>query len=134
VLLRERGAKRVVPLAVSGAFHSPLMESAALKMRETLHTHVGSFADPALPIIANVTANYENNTSEIVENLSAQVAGPVRWVESTMRLYADGYTIFVECGPGNVLAGLIKRIAPEATIWNVNDTATLKAAAENLTA
>lgn len=130
VLLKERGAKRVVPLAVSGAFHSPLMESAAVRMRQTLHQYVGDFADPAIPVVANVTAAYEGNVAEVVENLAAQVAGPVRWVESTRRLYEDGYTIFVECGPGNVLTGLIKRIAPEATLYNINDMASLKATVE----
>jgi [acyl-carrier-protein] S-malonyltransferase len=129
-LLKARGAKRIVPLAVSGAFHSPLMEWAAVELR-------GVFAEaeivsPALPIVANVTADYEATPEEIRANLSAQVAGPVRWIETIQRLTADGYTNFVECGSGSVLAGLIKRIAPDATTYSVGDTASLQKAVEAL--
>ena len=130
VKLRESGAKRVMPLAVSGAFHSPLMELAALMLRGTLDK--AELADPKIPIIANVTADYEKTTSEIRANLEAQVAGPVRWVETIQKLTADGYTTFIECGPGTVLAGLMKRIAPEAKIYSVSNAATLQAAKEAL--
>lgn len=129
-LLKERGAKRVVPLAVSGAFHSPLMETASAVMKGVLE--LTAIADPALPIVANVTADYEKTAAEVSANLVAQVAGPVRWVETIQRLTADGYTTFVECGSGNVLAGLIKRIAPDARTFSVGDPATLDAAKEAL--
>jgi len=132
VLLKERGAKRVIPLAVSGAFHSPLMELAAAVMRGILDK--AEINDPRLPIIANVTADYEKTAGAVRANLAAQVAGPVRWVETIQRFITVGYDTFVECGPGNVLAGLIKRIAPGAVVYGVSDTATLTAAREALLA
>jgi [acyl-carrier-protein] S-malonyltransferase len=128
--LKERGAKRVVPLAVSGAFHSPLMELASAVMRGVLEK--AEICEPSLPIIANVTADYAKTAAEVRANLAAQVAGPVRWVETIQRFAADGYDAFVECGPGTVLAGLIKRIAPDAAVYSVSDTATLGAATEAL--
>ena len=129
-LLKERGAKRVLPLEVSGAFHSPLMESAA----EALKPIIDSVAitAPSLPIVANVTAEYEITSDEIKANLAAQVAGPVRWTETIQKLTADGYTHFVECGSGKVLAGLIKRTAPDAVVFSVGDSASLAAAIEGL--
>jgi [acyl-carrier-protein] S-malonyltransferase len=130
VLLKERGAKRVVPLSVSGAFHSPLMEMASTVMAGVLD--LTEINDPTLPIVANVTADYEKTAAEVKANLAHQVAGPVRWIESIGRLSADGYTTFIECGPGNVLAGLIKRIAPEAVTYSVGDMATLAKAKEAL--
>ena len=131
-LLKERGAKRVLPLEVSGAFHSPLMESAAAALKPVIEA--AAIAAPALPIVANVTADYEVSAEEIKANLAAQVAGPVRWTETIQRLTADGYTHFVECGNGKVLAGLIKRIAPEAVVFSVGDSASLAAAVEGLKA
>ena len=130
LLLKEKGAKRVLPLAVSGAFHSPLMEPAAYVMKGVLD--LTEVSDPTIPIVANVTANYETTATEVKANLAAQVAGPVRWIETIERLTADGYNTFIECGPGSVLAGLIKRIAPEAKTYSVSDTASLKTAVEAL--
>ena len=131
-LLKMRGAKRVLPLAVSGAFHSPLMALAAGTMQRVLP--FTPFVDTQIPLVANVTADYETTAAEICANLAAQIAGPVRWVETIERLVGDGYTTFVECGPGNVLAGLIKRIAPDAKTVGVSDTASLQAAREALAA
>jgi [acyl-carrier-protein] S-malonyltransferase len=130
VALKERGAKRVVPLSVSGAFHSPLMRPAADALRPYLAG--AAFRDPKIPVVANVTADYARTADEARENLAVQVAGPVRWVESIRRLYADGYTTFVECGTGNVLTGLIKRIAPDAATYNVSDAASARATADAL--
>jgi [acyl-carrier-protein] S-malonyltransferase len=127
-LLKARGAKRVVPLTVSGAFHSPLMSHAADDLRPVLAS--APVADPSLPIVANFTADYERTSDEVRHNLVAQVAGSVRWTESVLRLVADGYTTFIECGSGNVLAGLIKRIAPDAVTYSVGDMASLAAAKE----
>ena len=129
-LCKRRGAKRVVPLVVSGAFHSPLMEMAVMKLRGVLE--LTAVVDPALPIVANITADYVRSAAEIKAALAGQVAGPVRWVETIERLTADGYSTFVECGPGTVLAGLIKRIAPEAKTYSVSDRATLASAKEAL--
>lgn len=131
-LLKERGAKRVLPLEVSGAFHSPLMESAAEALKPVIAS--AAISAPRLPIIANVTAGYETTADEIKANLVAQVAGPVRWTETIQKLTADGYMHFIECGNGKVLAGLIKRIAPEAIVFSVGDSASLAAAVEGLKA
>lgn len=131
-LLKERGAKRVMGLEVSGAFHSPLMESAATALKPVIEA--AAISAPALPIVANVTAGYESSADEVKANLVAQVAGPVRWTETIQKLTADGYTHFIECGNGKVLAGLIKRIAPEAVVFSVGDSASLAAAVEGLRA
>jgi len=131
-LLKARGAKRVVPLAVSGAFHSPLMETAVATLRGVLQ--LTDVSDPSLPVVQNVTADYARSADEVKVNLAAQVAGPVRWVEMVERLVGDGVTTFVECGPGSVLTGLIKRIAPGVVCFSVGDTASLALAAENAVA
>lgn len=129
-LLKAQGAKRVVPLSVSGAFHSPLMAMAAASMQRELR--FAEISDPRIPIVANVTAQYEATAAEVRATLSAQVAGPVRWVETIELLVADGFTTFIECGPGMVLAGLIKRIAPTAVTYSVGDRASLARAREAL--
>ncbi len=129
-LLKERGAKRVLPLAVSGAFHSLLMEPASEVLQAALEQTVVS--DPVIPVIANVTADYETTAAEVKAHLWGQVAGPVRWTETVTRLVADGCTTFIECGPGSVLSGLQKRIAPDAKTYSVSDTQTLRAAKEAL--
>ena len=129
-LLKIRGAKRVLPLTVSGAFHSPLMEVAVSTLRGVLQ--LTDVNDPDLPIVQNVTADYARTADDVKANLAAQVAGPVRWTETVERLVADGATAFVECGPGGVLAGLIKRIAPGAFTFSVGDTASLAQAAQSL--
>jgi [acyl-carrier-protein] S-malonyltransferase len=129
-ILKERGAKRVMPLAVSGAFHSPLMQTAADMLDDSIQN--ASFQDPTLPIVANVSADYETSVAQVKAHLAAQVAGPVRWTETVQRLVADGYTTFVECGPGKVLAGLIKRIAPDAVTYSVGDRASLQATVDAL--
>lgn len=131
-LLKAQGAKRVLPLAVSGAFHSPLMALAAGTMQRVLP--FAPVADPKIPFVSNVTAEYATDAETVRANLAAQVAGPVRWIETIERLTQDGVTTFVECGPGNVLAGLIKRIAPDAKTVGVSDRATLEAAKEALSA
>jgi len=130
ILLKERGAKRVLPLEVSGGFHSPLMEFAAAVLRPVIENF--PISAPLLPVVANVTADYETTQAAVKANLAAQVAGPVRWTETIQRFAADGYTHFVECGNGKVLAGLIKRIAPEAITFSVGDGASLAAAKEGL--
>ena len=130
LLLKEKGAKRVLPLAVSGAFHSPLMEPASYVMKGVLE--LADVQDARIPVVANVTADYQRTAAEVRANLAAQVAGPVRWIETIERLSQDGFTTFIECGPGNVLAGLIKRIAPEAKTYSVSDMTSLNIARESL--
>ncbi|HEX9053467.1 MAG TPA: ACP S-malonyltransferase [Gemmatimonadales bacterium] len=110
---RARGAKRVVPLKVSGAFHSPLMAPAVAGLRAALAE--AGFGDPRCPVIANATAEPVTTAAEALRTLSEQLTAPVRWVECMRRAaaLAPG-AVFVEVGPGNVLTGLLKRIVPEA--------------------
>jgi len=108
---KARGAKRVLPLKVSGAFHSPLMEPAVPGLAEALAAV--QFDDPGMPVIANASAEAVNTGVEAVRQLEAQLTAPVRWVDS-MRVaggLAEEVT-FVEVGPGSVLSGLLKRILP----------------------
>lgn len=106
--LKAAGAKRVLPLAVGGAFHSPLMEPARQQLAEAiLRTE---FHTPKCPIYQNVDARPHTDIEEIRTNLLAQLTAPVRWTDSVMAMHRDGVTQFEECGPGNVLTGLIGRI------------------------
>ncbi len=129
---RAAGAKRVKELNVSGAFHSRLMHSSADEM--TVYLRDAMISDPALPVVANVTAEYESDAAQIRGNLAAQVWGTVRWEESINRLTADGYDTFVEVGPGNVLSNLMKRISPGATILGASDTASVSATVQAIAA
>ena len=109
VQLKEAGAKRALPLPVGGAFHSPLMEPA----REELAAAIGSthFSAPICPVYQNVTAMPSTNIDEIKSNLVAQLTAPVKWTQSVQQMVADGATVFIECGPGKVLQGLVRKIA-----------------------
>jgi [acyl-carrier-protein] S-malonyltransferase len=122
-LCKERGAKRVVALKVSGAFHSPLMAPAVDGLREALHET--SFADPRFPVIANASAELIRTALDARRLLADQLTAPVRWVQC-MQAAAANFpgASFVEVGPGNVLSGLVKRIVPGAV------TATLGTADE----
>ena len=109
-LLKAAGAKRALPLSVSGAFHSPLMEPARVKLAEAIErTEVKA---PVCPIYQNVNALPETDPAKIKENLLKQLTSPVRWTQTVKNMIADGAVNFKEFGPGNVLQGLIKRIAP----------------------
>ncbi|MCE5199005.1 MAG: ACP S-malonyltransferase [Armatimonadota bacterium] len=121
----EMGAKRVVPLNVSGGFHSPLMQDAADALLEALHA-VG-LQNTAVPVMANYTASFETDADEIRVNLAKQITGSVRWVESVNAMLDAGAEVFIELGSGSVLAGLIKRIAKDAQVYSVSDKATLDA-------
>lgn len=124
---KELGAKRVLPLNVSGAFHSPLMTQAAEGMREATSGLI--FASPSLPVYANVTAAVETNW---VEMLPRQLESPVRWRESVFAMRAAGLETFIEFGSGEVLTGLLKRIDPEARGLAVTDADSLRAVAEQM--
>ncbi len=108
VALKEAGAKRALPLAVSGGFHSPCMASA----REELAVAISDteFQQPRCPIYQNVDAQPHTNPEEIKKNLIAQLTSPVRWTQSVRAMLADGAEEFIECGPGAVLQGLIAKI------------------------
>ena len=111
-LARQRGARRVVPLQVSAAFHSrwmrPMSEHLAQAIAATPIT------DPSLPVVANVTARPVASAAEIRQLLAAQTYSPVRWVESVQHMASQGVDTFIEIGPGKVLTGLVKRIVPDA--------------------
>lgn len=106
--LTEAGAKRALPLNVSGAFHSPLMRPA----KEVLAAAIEAteFHTPKCPIYQNVDAKPHTDPEEIKANLIAQLTAPVRWTQSVQHMLADGAEEFTECGPGNVLQGLIRKI------------------------
>lgn len=121
---KERGAKRVRPLKVSAAFHSPLMQDAARGMDAALADI--EFCDLQTPLLSNVHAQPIQQAADIRPELVAQVVSPVRWVDSVQQMAAQGATTFVEIGPGNVLTGLIKRIVPGAHLINVRDADELR--------
>lgn len=106
-LASEMGARRVIPLRVSGAWHSPLMKDAAEGL---LHPLEGTdFRDPSIPVVANVTADYIRSGEESRELLRKQVTSPVLWADSIKRLILDGFDTFIEVGPGAVLQGMLRR-------------------------
>ena len=109
--MKEAGAKRALPLAVSGAFHSPLMEPARLELAEAIDKT--PFRVPVCPIYQNVTALPSTDPEVIKDNLLRQLTSPVRWTQTVLNMVADGADSFLEIGPGTVLQGLVKRIAPE---------------------
>lgn len=110
--MKAAGAKRALPLSVSGAFHSPLMEAARVELGKAIEkTEVKT---PSCPIYQNVTAKPETDPARIKENLLQQLTSPVKWTQTVENMLADGASIFRELGPGNVLQGLIKRIASSA--------------------
>lgn len=110
--LKKRGAKRIVPLAVSGAFHSPCMEPARLELEEAIRA--ARISRPVCPVYQNVSALPVTDPGQIMSNLIAQLTSPVRWTQTIERMIADGATSFTEAGPGNVLQGLIKKINKDA--------------------
>ena len=110
--LKKRGAKRIVPLAVSGAFHSPCMEPARLELEEAIRA--ARISSPVCPVYQNVSAMPVTEPGLIMSNLIAQLTSPVRWTQTIERMIADGATSFTEAGPGNVLQGLIKKINKDA--------------------
>jgi [acyl-carrier-protein] S-malonyltransferase len=122
-LLKAKGAKRALPLAVSAPFHSSLMKPAAERLREKLAAV--AMAAPRLPVLNNIDVAAPTDPDAIRDALYRQAFGPVRWVEVVQALRARGLTRFVECGPGKVLAGMVKRIDAEATGAALFDPATL---------
>ncbi|MFN0066436.1 MAG: ACP S-malonyltransferase [Limisphaerales bacterium] len=124
-LAKARGAKKAIPLPVAGAYHSRLMASAQPKLaaelaRIQIHT-------PQVPVISNVTAQPHGGPEEIRARLVEQVTSSVRWEEGIRHLVAQGFTRFIELGPGKALSGFMKRIAPEAQVLNTADAMSLEA-------
>ncbi len=123
-LARVRGAKLVKELVVSGAFHSPLMESAREGLKSALDR--ATFRDAKIPVYANVTARPASRAAEIKELLYRQVTSPVRWEESVQNMVRDGAGVFYEVGPGKVLQGLVKRTQATVRVEGIDTYADLK--------
>jgi [acyl-carrier-protein] S-malonyltransferase len=122
-LAKARGAKRTIPLPVSAAFHTPLMQSAVDGMAQILETI--SFRDPVIPVVANTTAEPMTSGSEIKAELLRQLCHGVQWQRSVEYMIDDGVASFFEIGPGEVLSGLIKRINSDVQTVNIGDVATV---------
>lgn len=112
-LLLAAGAKRALKLKVGGAFHSPLMEPAKIELSEAINTT--TISKPACAVYQNVSTVGETDPATIKANLIAQLTAPVKWTQSVEHMVADGATEFIELGPGNVLQGLVKKIASDIT-------------------
>jgi [acyl-carrier-protein] S-malonyltransferase len=112
--MKEEGAKRALKLPVGGAFHSPLMEPARVELEAAIRAT--TYHKPVCPVYQNIDAKSYTDPEELKRNSIAQLTGPVRWTQTVQNMVADGASSFRELGPGNVLQGLIKKIAPEAVI------------------
>lgn len=130
VKAKEAGAKRVLPLEVSGPFHSELMKPAAEKLSAVLDGM--NIKDSEVPVIANVTAEEMNQAEEIKEKLIQQLYSPVQWEKSVQKMIDLGVTTFIEIGPGKVLSGLVKKVSRKVTTYAVSDEATCKEVIEVL--
>jgi [acyl-carrier-protein] S-malonyltransferase len=122
-VLKAMGAKRALNLPVSAPFHSSLMKPAAEKLKEKLAAT--TFAAPQIPVVNNIDVTVETDTDRIRDALYRQAFGPVRWVECVQAIKARGISTVVECGPGKVLAGMVKRIDAEMTGWPLFDPASM---------
>jgi len=125
--MRAAGAKRIVRLAVSGAFHSPLMTEIVDDLATAFDGE--DWHDGQLPVVSNVTAEPLTDAGRIRALLAEQVRSPVEWVRTIERIAAEGIDLAVECGPGSTLIGMVKRIAPQIRTANVSDVASLDDAA-----
>jgi [acyl-carrier-protein] S-malonyltransferase len=131
-LAKAKGAKRALPLSVAGAYHSALMAGAQPKLQAALATI--TLQSPAVPVISNVTAQPHSTPAEIQKRLVEQVTSSVRWEDSMRYLLAQGFTRFIELGPGKALGGFMKRIDPNAVMLNVADVESLEATVAALAA
>lgn len=128
---KDLGARKVMPLPVGGAFHTPFMAPAAERLQAALD--VTTFADASVPVIANVDALPHQQADEWADLLAAQLTAQVRWRQTVERMVADGVTTFVELGPGSVLTGMAKRSAPDGTARAAAEPAALDAVVEAAT-
>ncbi len=124
VELKEAGAKRAIPLDVSGPFHSSLMKPAAERLKKALDEV--EMKDASIPVVANVNAETVSDREDIKQLLVEQLYSPVRWEDSVRELINLGVTHFIECGPGKVLSGLVKKIDRSVTVLSVYDEETLQ--------
>ena len=123
-LARARGAKRVIPLAVSGAFHSPVMQPAAVGLAQAISN--AKVHDANIPVIGNISAAPLTSAEEIREELAQQIAASVQWIRSIEYLANAGVTVFIEIGPGQALTGMVKRIAKGVTTLNISSLAEIE--------
>lgn len=124
VAAKDAGAKRAIPLVVSGPFHSELMRAAADKLGKAIHDI--TLAQPQIPVVGNVLANELQDVARIELELVEQVYSPVQWENSVRYMIEQGVTIFVECGPGKVLSGLVKKIDRSVQTYCVYDEASVQ--------
>ncbi|MDP3259059.1 MAG: ACP S-malonyltransferase [Thermodesulfovibrionales bacterium] len=125
-LLKDAGAKRTIPLAVSAPSHCKLMTEASNKLLEFILAEKMEMKNPQIPVVSNADATFLNNAETIKVSLIKQINSPVLWEDSIKTIVNSGINTFVETGPGKVLSGLIKRIEPEAVIFNVEDMESLE--------
>ena len=128
--LLANGVRRVVPLAVSGAFHSKFMESAGTSFAEFIADV--ELNDASIPVITNVDAEATGSAEDFRAKMPKQIYSSVYWTQTIEKMVAEGVDTFIEIGPGKVLAGLNKKIAPDANVYNVFDLASLEATVEAL--
>ena len=126
-LAKARGAKRVIPLSVSGAFHSPVMYPAVGGLAQALAA--ADLRDAALPVISNITATPLTRANDLRSELAEQLAAPVQWIRTIEYLHGAGITTFIEIGPGQALAGMLKRIVKGARIINIGSISEVEKAA-----
>ncbi|GAC1350273.1 MAG: ACP S-malonyltransferase [Ktedonobacteraceae bacterium] len=126
-LAKERGAKRVIPLAVSGAFHSPVMQPAAAGLAQMLATT--PIQDASIPVIGNIHATPLTQADALREELAQQIASPVQWTQTIEYMASAGVTVFIEIGPGQALTGMVKRIVKGVTLIAISNTADIARAA-----
>ncbi|AKE23485.1 MULTISPECIES: ACP S-malonyltransferase [Bacillus] len=129
-LAKENGAKRAIPLEVSGPFHSELMKPAAEKLKEVLDAC--DIKDADVPVISNVSADVMTEKADVKEKLIEQLYSPVRFEESINKLIAEGVTTFIEIGPGKVLSGLVKKVNRRLKTIAVSDPETIELAIQTL--
>ncbi len=123
---KARGAKRVIPLAVSGAFHSPVMQPAASTLAKAIRTT--ALRDATIPIIGNISATPLTTATEISEELAQQIAASVQWTRTIEYLVNASVTVFIEIGPGQALTGMVKRIVKGVTMLNIGTMADIEQA------
>lgn len=123
-IAKERGAKRVIELNVSGAFHSKLMEDAFVPFKKILLKQ--EFRNPRIPVVMNVTGDIIREGKDIRNAITEQILNPVQWVKTLFTLETAGVNTFVELGPGKVLSGLVRRTIKDASVYNIDDAESLE--------
>lgn len=124
IVFKEKGARRLIPLAVSGAFHSPLMKDAQKAFNEEIDAL--NWKEPVIPVVSNSTGEVSHEKNVILAALKKQIAGSVLWTNCIAKLIELGVDIFVEAGPSKVLCGLIKKIHREIEVYSAEDVSTLE--------